>query len=160
MAQCSSGLSPSYAYKKLKCRCSICLEWKRTTRLREDPELNKERARAWRIKNPERSRASVKAWQEKNPDNVLKSKLKSYGLTLEQYRQLVIEAGNKCWICGKPPHGMQYSLDRLCIDHDKISGKFRGLLCGNCNAALGLFDHNSKSLRRAVDYLDNFDDVF
>ena len=42
------------------------------------------------------------------------------------------------------------------IDHDHITGVVRGLLCFNCNAALGLFSDNPEWLRIAALYLEAF----
>tara|TARA_R100001086_G_scaffold169794_1_gene92581 strand:- start:27 stop:479 length:453 start_codon:yes stop_codon:yes gene_type:complete len=42
-----------------------------------------------------------------------------------------------------------------CLDHDHITGKFRGWLCHKCNSALGWFNDDINYLRRAVKYLEN-----
>ena len=39
------------------------------------------------------------------------------------------------------------------IDHDHETGKVRGLLCHECNTALGKFGDDPAILLRAVDYL-------
>src|SRR5437588_4250119 len=55
----------------------------------------------------------------------LRSRLKRYGLTHEQYLELVAHG---CAICGGPPKkDGRYS--RLAFDHDHQTGEFRGLLC-------------------------------
>lgn len=43
---------------------------------------------------------------------------------------------------------------RLAFDHDKETGKFRGLLCQGCNTALGKLNHDPQLLRMAIRYLD------
>lgn len=53
---------------------------------------------------------------------------KTYGLTAQQYDQLLKRQGGKCAICrGKPKS------KRLAVDHDHGSGEVRGLLCSRCN---------------------------
>jgi hypothetical protein len=42
---------------------------------------------------------------------------------------------------------------RLGIDHDHTTGQVRGLLCDNCNPALGSFKDNIETLQKAIDYL-------
>lgn len=42
---------------------------------------------------------------------------------------------------------------KLCRDHDHKTGKDRGLLCHNCNKALGLFQDNFLILFEAAKYL-------
>jgi len=43
---------------------------------------------------------------------------------------------------------------KLCIDHDHVTGQFRGWLCQNCNRGIGMLDDNRDGLLEAVDYLD------
>lgn len=43
---------------------------------------------------------------------------------------------------------------RLAVDHCHQSGKIRGLLCADCNRALGMFKDNAQALRRAADYIE------
>lgn len=42
---------------------------------------------------------------------------------------------------------------RLCVDHCHVSKKVRGLLCRECNIALGLLNDSVARLKRAVKYL-------
>lgn len=53
-----------------------------------------------------------------------------------------------CLICGG-----DY---RLSIDHCHTTGKFRGLLCGKCNSAIGLFNDNTDIMMNAIRYLEHF----
>lgn len=80
----------------------------------------------------------------------------SYGLTPEIYELLLREQGGGCAICGsKSPGGQRrYKSDSFAVDHDAVTGKVRGLLCGNCNRALGGFRHIPKFLRKAARYLE------
>lgn len=72
---------------------------------------------------------------------------KRYGITVEQYDQLFEYQGGRCAICNKT------STKKLNVDHDHNTGEIRGLLCGNCNKALGLFDDAIEALQAAIDYL-------
>lgn len=58
----------------------------------------------------------------------------------------------RCDICNKAE---TMKNGRLHIDHCHESGKFRGLLCGKCNTALGLFGDDPKLLTLAIKYLNN-----
>lgn len=42
---------------------------------------------------------------------------------------------------------------RLCVDHNHLTGKIRGLLCDRCNRAIGLFGDDSNILESALEYL-------
>jgi CRISPR/Cas system-associated protein Cas10 (large subunit of type III CRISPR-Cas system) len=86
----------------------------------------------------EKDKARIKRYLERNPENRKRTKKKSdlkhtYGITLEQYNELVIKQNNKCAICGNEQVGKD-----LFIDHDHTTGKIRGLLCSTCNFAIGL----------------------
>jgi hypothetical protein len=71
---------------------------------------------------------------------------RSYGLTVQEVDQLVSEQGGLCAICVSAP--------AVHVDHDHATGSVRGLLCFRCNAALGQFDDNPATPRRAAEYLD------
>jgi hypothetical protein len=94
------------------------------------------------------------AWRRKNPGWHLKDYLRrTYGISLEEYQVMVIAQDNRCAICLQIPNGVGKQNQRLHVDHDAITGKVRGLLCGNCNRAIGMLSHDSEIIQRAVDYL-------
>ncbi len=72
---------------------------------------------------------------------------RDYGITHAQYVEMEIAQDGRCAICHKRPAG------HLHIDHDHATGKVRGLLCGNCNTALGLLQDEPHLLDRAAEYL-------
>lgn len=53
---------------------------------------------------------------------------KTYGLTSEQYDELLKRQGGKCAICRARPKSK-----RLAVDHDHQTGAVLGLLCSRCN---------------------------
>lgn len=74
-----------------------------------------------------------------------------YGITLDQYKNLVSAQGNECAICK-----IAFS-DVLSghVDHCHTTGTIRGVLCGKCNAAIGLFSDNTAFLQSAIYYLES-----
>ena len=80
-----------------------------------------------------------------NRRSVVKRK---YGITMDDVERLKAEQNFACKICKKPEVNKT-----LAIDHDHKTGVVRGLLCGNCNRALGLFQDDLNLLESAKQYL-------
>lgn len=76
-----------------------------------------------------------------------------YGISEDEYRLLVKIQDNRCAICGRTPEEAQDKAGRLAVDHCHKTGKVRGLLCGSCNRALGLFGDVTSRLYSAAAYL-------
>lgn len=74
---------------------------------------------------------------------------RTYGLSQQQYDEMLESQGGGCAICGRRPGKRQ-----LPVDHDHETGVVRGILCTGCNTALGTLGDTAESLRRAVAYLD------
>lgn len=75
---------------------------------------------------------------------------RTYGITLEEYYELIDFQGGGCAICGK---ALEKNGRRLSIDHDHQTGRVRGVLCSPCNQGLGQFKDNVESLEMAIEYL-------
>ena len=78
-----------------------------------------------------------------------------YNLSEAEYTAIADQQGEKCAIC----HGTGFKMQErhkseLVVDHCHETGKVRGLLCHNCNRALGLFHDNKEALLRAIEYLE------
>lgn len=76
-----------------------------------------------------------------------------YGITFEQWKELVEKADGKCQICDQ-------SDEALCVDHCHRTNKLRGILCRRCNRGLGAISTKGASteetilqLERALRYL-------
>lgn len=79
---------------------------------------------------------------------------KTYGITLQQYEQMVQVQNQVCAICKQPESGIRRNKKLpFCVDHCHGTGKIRGLLCIRCNLAIGNFDDDVDRLRAAIDYL-------
>lgn len=70
-----------------------------------------------------------------------------YGITQEQYDSMLILQGGVCAICKQKPKSSFH------LDHCHSTGKVRGILCSNCNMALGLLKDNTTFLQKAIEYL-------
>lgn len=79
--------------------------------------------------------------------------VRRFGITLEQYEQMRAVQGGGCAICGKTRFDDVREHD-LAVDHDHSTGVVRGLLCRDCNVALGKFGDSLDVLKKAVAYLE------
>ena len=86
---------------------------------------------------------------QKQKDQAASRSLKHrYGITLEEYTQILESQGGHCLLCPKKTDNGR----RLCVDHCHASGKVRGILCGGHNAAIAILD-NPRLLNEAMTYL-------
>jgi hypothetical protein len=88
-----------------------------------------------------------RAWQIK----------KLYGLTAQEYDALLVAQGGACKVCGAEPgiHAAGKSwVRRLAVDHDHETGRVRGILCLNCNNAIGQAKESAERLRDLAEYLE------
>ncbi len=77
-----------------------------------------------------------------------------YGITLETYEQMLEDQDHLCKVCGSEGFPLaEHHKAKLVVDHCHETGKIRGLLCHNCNRALGLFRDSTLTLTRAIEYL-------
>jgi hypothetical protein len=78
-----------------------------------------------------------------------------YGLSESQYMDLLEAQDWKCMVCGEPEQRIRAGqLMELCVDHDHLTGRVRGLLCSECNSGLGKFHDSPSLLRAALLYLE------
>jgi len=69
-------------------------------------------------------------------------------ISLHVYNSLLLAQNGVCAIC-TGSNGRR----RLAVDHDHRTGAVRGLLCSQCNCALGIVKESILILRRMIDYL-------
>ena len=112
--------------------------------------------RNWRRNNPEKVRAYKKAWDAANPEKCKyhsrTKHLKRMGFTRESYTALFDEQGQSCAVCHEPEPGRT---GFWCIDHDHKTGVVRGILCHDCNLALGHAKDSPDRLIALAAYLEN-----
>jgi hypothetical protein len=109
-----------------------------------------------------------KEYKKKNADAVLNShkiynekfskrnNLKKYGLTVEDYYEMLRVQNYACYICKLPEttiNSKYKKLHDLGVDHCHKTNKVRGLLCQKCNRGLGYFNDSIEILKSAIIYL-------
>jgi len=112
----------------LKSRCNTCLYLEH---------------RKWCENNPER----VQDYRDRDSWTLVK-RCSRRGITPEQLVDCYERQERCCAICKD-----EISLIDSAIDHNHHTGEFRGVLCRQCNRALGMFRDSAKILLSAVDYL-------
>lgn len=133
--------------------CRTCFQAAAKARKEAHPELKeiaRQRTAKWIEDNQERYWAYKKAYRK--TDNFKRAFRKwhlkdKYGITPEQYEEMLERQGGGCAICGKPPGDIA-----LHVDHCHETGRVRGLLCFSCNAGLGQFKHDPGLLEAAMTY--------
>tara|TARA_R110000737_G_scaffold17925_1_gene35867 strand:- start:1435 stop:1869 length:435 start_codon:yes stop_codon:yes gene_type:complete len=91
--------------------------------------------------NRERRKRNKHQYIEKNRAYRCKN---IYGITLNEYYKRMATS-DCCEVCGNK--------ENLGYDHDHKTMKFRGVLCTNCNKAIGQLGDTIESVQKALDYL-------
>lgn len=110
------------------------------------------RARYYRRKAEGKPLQGVKSISQLR-DAALKQK---YGITEAAYQQMHDAQRGVCAICQSPETRSSSKSGRpkrLAVDHDHQTLQIRGLLCHDCNIALGLFHDELSRLHSAIRYL-------
>jgi len=76
---------------------------------------------------------------------------KNYGIRLPDYLRLVDGQHGRCAICKRTSTGARGR--RWHVDHNKITGKLRELLCQKCNLILGHAKEDPVVLMNCIKYL-------
>ena len=88
---------------------------------------------------------------------ITKQRLRNTGASAEDYEKFYVKQKGMCKICGVKMGRTRYN--RLAVDHCHKSGKLRGLLCSNCNTAIGLMKDSTIRLEKAIEYLKSCEDI-
>lgn len=125
----------------LKIRCAYCIDCRRTStaKNRARPEA-KQKHKDWYIQK-----------YEPTAENNRLQKL--YGISLDEYEEMLEKQNYLCAICHQPEQkkrkGRPY---RLGIDHCHETGTIRGLLCWRCNCAFGKLRDDPGIIKSALEY--------
>ena len=137
----------------------------------KNKELCAEKGREYRLKNKEAISLRRRERLTNNPEYAEKVRArdraryperkvgkrdadlqKKYGITLDDYNQMLEKQNGECAICGAEQAD---SLKRpLVVDHCHDEGHVRGLLCNHCNMGIGQLNHDIGLLKKAINYLE------
>ena len=110
--------------------------------------------RKWRLEHPgaewdRQNIANKRRYENQTEDQRRTRILRRYGITAQQYDALLQEQGGGCAVCSRLPEARP-----LQVDHDHATEAIRGLLCANCNSALGHAKDDIDRLRALIAYLE------
>lgn len=170
--------SSDFYYKKdrkdnLDTYCKICTLSKNKI-LYNKKESYKKTRKEYKIKNKEKIAQKEKEYRKVNKEKIkirvekyindnreiIKNKVifKKYGLTSQEYNNLLLECNNLCSICknSETTKHRNGNIKSLSIDHCHKTGKVRSLLCTNCNIVLGKFNDSIKLFENTISYLKKY----
>ena len=84
-----------------------------------------------------------------------------YGITLAEYEEKLEKQNRVCAICLQPEKTQKSKNGGpipLAVDHNHTTGKLRGLLCRDCNVALGSLQENIQRIEAMSRYLYEYSD--
>jgi hypothetical protein len=120
----------------------------------------KECVKLYMKNNPHIGKRAVNKYHASHKKEIRNYQLKlRFGITLEQYNNMLEVQNSVCAICGNPEliiNKKTQQPDSLSVDHNHKTGKVRKLLCHSCNAGLGHFKDNITNLNEAINYLNLF----
>ena len=103
-----------------------------------------------------------KKWSTDNPEKAHLSQRQrnlkcKFGVDLQWYEEQFKKQNYSCAICETKTNKTvgERQFWNFSVDHCHDSGKVRGILCNNCNRALGLFQDNPELLTKAAHYVNS-----
>ena len=112
------------------------------------------------LENKDHVLALSKRWREENPEKQRNLVFKTrYGITAQEYDQLLELQKGVCAICKEPETTLnkKKEIKKLSVDHCHDSKNIRGLLCVKCNCMIGYARDSIKILGYGIKYLRNND---
>lgn len=123
-------------------KCGVCKEQKDIGCFYVRRRRDRIERQSWCIECTKKNVASRKPSKEKLRERDL---IRLYGITLQDYVYAADELDNKCSACNKQC--------ALVVDHCHKTNEVRGLLCAECNLALGLVYDSVYILEGLIKYL-------
>lgn len=113
------------------------------------------RNKAWKARNPQKL-AEYERNRPRKPAHIRRDEQlrREYGISQIEYDQLVDRQCGRCAICQETPTPTNGKRVALVVDHCHETGRIRGLLCTNCNVAIGHMKDDVGRLRAAISYLE------
>lgn len=131
--------------------CRTCAQARDACYSRARQSKRRPEQAAYRRKHPEKVKAWKAAYYQKHKEKLWAQKLlNAYGVSAAQYYAMLDAQNGRCAICAR--HQDAFA-KRLFVDHCHQSGKIRGLLCKDCNIALGILGDSRSRVLQVARYL-------
>jgi hypothetical protein len=72
-----------------------------------------------------------------------------YGITINDLQEMMVNQDGYCDSCDKDLD----TSSRWAVDHNRETGRVRGLICYSCNTGIGKLGGNISGLTKAINYL-------
>ena len=82
----------------------------------------------------------------------------NYGITLDEYNNILNNQNGKCATCGTTKPGGRKSgrggkIEVFFVDHNHKTGEVRGLLCNICNRTIGYVNEDVELIQNMIKYV-------
>jgi hypothetical protein len=142
--------------KYLEANKSLIVERKLRYYLANKEKINSKQ-RDWYARNRDSQLEKKKVYNETHAEQKHRSYLRrAYGVTADEYERLLVTNDYKCEIC---LIDQRYTKKRHAVDHCHLTGKIRGLLCSNCNIAIGHLGDDKGKIMKAYEYISRKEPV-
>lgn len=148
---------PVETYKADRLVCRQCINGMRRKSYAENEHV--------RAANAEKNAKRWSTTDERDAHNARRRKAQTsrisqlkrrFGLTVAQFDAIWASQGSKCPVCFRNDEALQLHVDHdhaCCPSLPTCGGCVRGILCRECNIALGFLKDSTESLNRAITYL-------
>lgn len=139
---------PNYSKSALQMRdgdnrlCKVCEKWK------HNDDFYKHSGYICKICRAEQIKLQKLSFPDFNRRQKSRALKRRYGITLEEWEEILASQDHKCKICLKI-----LKSNNTATDHCHDTKKFRGIICYGCNFALGAFKDDIVVMQRAMEYV-------
>jgi len=144
----------AHAYKALKCRCTDC-----KAVVAAEARARRVRNAKYAVENPDDPRHGTISFQSNYRCKCDKCRAVRNDYVYEKRRgvprttmQTILDAQDgKCASCGRDLDGRKKH-----FDHNHETEELRGVLCGQCNMALGLLGDDPSRIKQLLSYRESY----
>lgn len=138
----------------LSYHCLFCKASQQRALNKRQPEQKRQRDLIWRNRNKAYKNAQDRKRYHLGKDVFRERNLKAlYGISISEYNILLESQGGRCAVCRKTQTDNRGR--HFFVDHCHSTGRIRGLLCYNCNSAIGMAHDDIELLKKLTQYLEH-----